>query len=548
MPVERNAKGRGAGRRLTLGVAGIAAALVAAWLAVAGIPSARAGSPVTPLVADEAGFVGFARPWVSPSGEQLFTFLRQDVGGPLLTGLKPRVDGAPFGAFEQLSSVAGTGLPTVAFAPDGTALLAWEAGGSGAATEQTVRPPAGPPEPAGPVPSCFGSVALSISNTGQTLSGCRVDTGLVPPWSGKAGLGQVPARIAPDQAVTPATESSNFTPFTAWGSDGTGVVAFGYDAAGPPVEQRIEARVYGPGSSFAETSEVGVAVAPETLRPTGAAVLPNGIVGITADTDRGGVLFTRPPGPGAQFSRTETVEDTASMPSPDQWGRLHFLTSLSSGASGITWWVRVREPNGSLREAIPIPTEGANAVPVENGLQVFPNGAEAIVTRSDSGFFIAFRRPGAGAFSVPRRLASATGTSGGSVARTPQGDILLAWIREITPTRRQLMVGGWDSGVLPVITSLSTPKRVRKGTSARFTVTATDSMGISRITWQFPGNRRLEGPSVRARLTKPGVNRVKVSVFDQGGFRSIRIRKVKVVAPRKGPTQGRGGTSGSPRP
>lgn len=534
--MERNAKGR------------VVAALAAAGLLVGGAGQASAGNPVTPLVADETGFIGFAEPWISPTGEQLFTYLRQDPGGPLTTGLKARTGGAPFGGFEQLSAVSGTGLPNLAFAPDGTALIAWEAGGSGPASEQTVRPPLGPPETAGPAGSCIGPVALAISPGGRTASGCRTDTGLVPPWTGQAGVGQAPARIAPTLPITPSTGSPDITPFAAWGSDGTGVVGFGYEYEGPPPEQRIEARVFGANSSFAETVQVGSASEPATLLPTGAAVLPNGIVGITADSDQGAVLFTRPAGPGTSFTRTEMIEDTASMPAADQWGRLHFLTSITGGPTGTTWWVRVREPDGSLREAIPIPTEGSGAVPVENGLQVFPNGAEAIVTRSDTGFYIAFRRPGAGAFSIPRRLAGTSGTSGGAVSRSAQGDILLAWAREVTPGRRQLMVGGWDSGTLPAITRLTMPKQMRRGATGRFSVSATDAMGIGRITWQFPGNRRLEGPSVRARLTKPGTNRVKVTVFDQAGFRSIRIRRVKVVIPGGPRVQGLAGTSGSPRP
>ncbi|MFZ9669856.1 MAG: hypothetical protein ACO3CR_08430, partial [Solirubrobacterales bacterium] len=440
--MERNAKGR------------LVSALAVACLLAGGAGEASAGNPVTPLVADETGFLSYAEPWVSPTGEQLFTYLRQDPGGSLTTGLRARTGGAPFGGFERLSAISGTGLPTLAFAPDGTALIAWEAGGSGSASEQTVRPPLGPPETASPAGSCVGPVALAISAGGRTASACRTDTGLVPPWTGQAGIGQAPARIAPTLPITPPTGSPDITPFAAWGTDGTGVVAFGYEEEGPPVERTIEARVYGADSSYAETVQVGSAMEPATLLPTGAAILPNGIVGITANSDQGAVLFTRPAGPGRSFTRTEMVEDTASMPAADKWGRLHFLTSITGGPTGTTWWVRVREPDGSLREAIPVPTEGAGAVPVESGLQVFPNGAEAIVTRSEAGFYIAFRRPGAGAFSVPRRLASTSGTSGGSVSRTAQGDILLAWTREVTPGRRQLMVGGWDSGTLPAITRL----------------------------------------------------------------------------------------------
>ncbi|MFM8791079.1 MAG: hypothetical protein ACKOFX_01055 [Solirubrobacterales bacterium] len=502
-------------------------------------------NPATPIIVDEASGIIRPAPSISPTGEQIVSYLRRTEGGLPLPGLVARTGGAPFSPFEELSTIPALDPPVVGFGSRGTALVGWY---SAAGTEQTIRASGGPVEGVSQVGACTGPVAIAVSGADRTLAACRAGSGTSPAWSGAVGLGQMSSRISLTTQVTPDSSNPSVTPLSAWGADGTGVAAFGYTPQASPSEQRIEARVYGPGGSFTETEDVGSATAPSTLEPTGLAVLPSGIVAITADSNDGAVLFTRAAGAGSSFTQTELAEDTASMPAADQWGRLHFLTSITGGPTGTTWWVRVRDPDGSLRPPIPIPTEDTGAVPVENGLQVFPNGAEAIVTRSDTGFYIAFRRPGAGAFSVPRRLAGTTNTSGGAASRTAQGDILLTLAREVTPGRQQLVVGGWDSGTLPVITRLSMPKQMRRGATGRFSVTATDAMGVGRITWQFPGNRRLEGASVRARLTKPGVNRVKVTVFDQAGFRSIRIRRVKVAVPGGPKVQGLAGTSGSPSP
>ena len=546
MPMERNAKGirpatSGAHRLRAVAVCALALAAASSTGQIDG----ASANPASPLIVDEAGGIIRPTPSISPTGEQVVSYLRWTEGRLPLPGLVARSGGAPFSGFGALSTTPALDPPVIGFGSEGTALIGWH---SAAGTEQTIRAPGGSIEGAGPLGACTGPVAIAVSGANRTLAACRAGSSSSPPWSGIVGLSELPSRVSPEAQVTPESSGPSVMPFSAWGTDGTGIASFGYTAEGPPSEQRIEARVYGSGGSFTETEDVGSASAPSTLQPTGVAVLPNGIVAITADTEEGGALFTRPAGPGTSFTRTEMVEDTASMPATDQWGRLHFLTSITGGPTGTTWWVRVRELDGSLREAIPIPTEGTGAVPVENGLQVFPNGAEAIVTRSDTGFYIAFRRPGAGAFSIPRRLAGTTGTSDGAAARTAEGDILLTWTREVAPGRQQLTVGGWDSGTLPKITRLSMPKQMRKGATGRFSVRATDSMGIGRVTWQLPGNRRLEGASVRARLTKPGINRVKVTVFDEAGFRSIRIRRVKVVVPGAPRIQGLAGTSGSPRP
>ena len=520
----------------------------AALLVGAALPGSSAANPVSPLVVDEATSISDPRPWVSPTGEQVVTYLRQG-GEPLPTaGLVARKGGGPFTAFEALSARPAVSTPLLGFGPDGTALITWSTIESGLVQEQTIRPPGGPFEPAGPTGACDGPVAFSVSGSGEVISGCPSNSGLLPPWTGLAGLSLLPSRIAPDLAVTPAGDDPAIRAFTAWGPEGTGVVVFGYGDGESPAKTAIEARVSGPGSSWAETSTVAEADESGTIEPTGAAVLPNGTVAITADTGEGAALFTRPPGPASAFTRTEVDQGTASMPAADDWGRLHFLTSDVGDDGETSWWVRIRNLDGTLSVPIPIPTVGREATPVANGFQVFPNGAEAIVTRSASGFFIAFRRPGAGAFSVPRRLAGSAGADLGSAGRTPQGDVLLVWRRDATPTTAQLLLGGWDSGSRPRITSLSVPKRVRRGVRARFSVKASDPMGISRIVWRFPRNRRASGATVGVRLTRPGANRVQVIVFDRAEGRSVRYRQVEVVEPRKGRAQGRPGTSGSPRP
>lgn len=543
--MERISEGRGPKHWTSAGRMLACCGLIGAILVVAGPVGGVSANPVTPLVADEAS--GVIRPIASasPTGEQVISYLRSNEVGLPIPGLVSRTNGGSFSTFEALSAAPALSPPTIGFGSGGTALLAWH---TVSGTEQTVRPQGGPAEVADPAGVCSGPVAVAVSNADRTLTACRSGSGTSPAWSGAVGLSQMPSPTSPATTVIPATDDPEVTPFAAWGTDGTGVVAFGYGEAGPPAEERIEARVYGPDSSFTGTGQVGAATDPETLEPTGAAVLSDGTVAITADGDEGGVLFTRPPGSGTSFTRTDLVENTASMPSTDHFNRLHFLTSISTGSEETTWWVRILEPDRSLRQAIPIPTEGDSPSPVEGGLIVYPNGTEAIVMKSSKGFFIAFRKPGAGAFSVPRRLASTTNAEYGAAARTAENDILLAWEREVTPGRRQVMVGGWDGGALPVVRKLTTPKRVRRGARARYTVVATDSMGIARITWRFPGGRQVDGPSVQTRLTRPGMNRVQVAVFDQAGGRSIRIRQVRVVVPRGTRTQGLAGTSGSPRP
>ena len=518
---------------------------IAASVAVAGSIEGASAEPVAPLVADEAGLVVQPVAHASPTGEQVIAYLRSSEGSLQIPGLVSRTDGAPFSPFETLSATPSLDSPTIGFGSNGTALLAWP---SVTGTEQTVRIQGGPVATASPVGDCSGPVAIAISNSDRTLAGCRTLSNPSHLWSGAVGLGRMPSPISPTETIIPTSEDSRIRPLTAWGADGTGVVAFGYSDGGSPLEQRIEARIFGRNSSFTESEQVDSVIAPETIEPTGAAVLADGTIAITAEADNGAVLFTRPPGPDASFGRTDLTEDTAAMPSTDRFNRLHFLTSVTNPAGETTWWVRILEPDRSLRQAIPVPTEGDEPEPVEGGLIVYSNGAEAIVTKSNKGFFIAFRKPGAGAFSVPRRLASTTNTSYGSAERTSEGDILLAWERLATPGRSQVMVGGWDSGVLPVIEKLTIPWRVRRGARVRYSVVATDSMGISRITWEFPGGRRIDGPSVWVRLRKPGVNRVRVSVYDRSGARSIRIRRVKVVVPGVPRIQGLTGTSGSPRP
>jgi hypothetical protein len=550
MPMDGNARNglltgpRGTGRRTARWTVGPLAFLAC----LAGPTSPAPADRVSPLVIDEAASITDPRPWVSPTGEQLITYLRRDDGTLPAPGLVARIDGGPFSPFEALSASPALSAPVLGFGPDGTALLTWQAIDSGILAEQATRPPGGPRGPALPAGRCGGPVALSVSASGQTLTGCPVESGLLPGWSGRAGSGVLASGIAPDLEVTPATSDPAIPAFTAWGSNGTGVVTFGYSDEGSTPGRAIVARVFGPDSAWAETVTVAPAAEDQAIEPTGAAVLPNGAVAITADSDEGGVLFTRPPGPGTTFERSEVGLDTAAMPAADVWGRLHFQASRDEGVGTRSWWVVIRDRDGSLAEPIPVPTTGNGAEPVGDGLQVFPNGAETIVTRSDSGFYIAFRKPGGGAFSVPRRLAGAAGAGPGAAQRTPQGDILVVWQKDGAPGTQRLVLGGWDSDSGPAIKRLSVPKRVRRGTRARFSVVAADPMGIDRIVWRFPRNRRAAGSSVRVRMTKPGRNRVEVLVFDRAGGRSVRQRRVKVVVPRKGRNQGRPGTSGSPRP
>lgn len=504
--------------------------------------------PVSPLVIDEGFRISGGAPWISPTGEQLVTYLRQDAGALPVPGLTSRIGGAPFTPFEALSPMTGIVSPTAGFAPDGTARLVWQAAGTGRLTEQAVRPQGGPVGAATPAGTCDGPTALAVSRTGRTLAACRGDSGTTPRWTGLAGVGQMPSAIEPATELTPAVDELTADPLVAWGTDGTGIVAFGYREGDPPGEWKIAARIVGTDGMLGDTELVDSATGPETIIPTGVAVLPNGTAAITANSDREGVLFTRPPGPGASFQRIDLDQKTASMPSADRWGRLHFLTSTEVAPGETAWWVRVLELDGTVGRAIRVPTTGVGATPVRNGLQVSPNGAEAIVTRSQSGFFRSQRRPGAGAHSVPRKLADSAGAGDGAVALTPQEDLLLVWERQVAVDRHQLMVGGWDGNGRPVIERLSIPRRAKRGVPIRMSVVASDPMGISRIVWRLPGNRTLRGESIRVRLRRAGRNQVEVAVFDRAGNRSLRISQVTVPAPKKRRPQGRAGTSGSPRP
>lgn len=511
-------------------------------------PGRAYAKPLSPIVVDQAYRISGALPWISPTGEHLVTYIRQDAGGPPLAGLRSRIGGVAFTPFGPLSPRPALAPPTAAFGSDGTARLVWAAARTGSSTEQAVRPSGSPPGAATPVGSCDGPAALAVSRTDRTLSACRSDSGVAPRWTGVAGVGRMPSAIAPGVEGTPALEEVPSDPLVAWGTNGTGVVVFGYGEAGPPAEVKIAARVVGADGSFGEIEPVASAVDPETLVPTGAAVLPNGTVAITANSDEGALLFTRPAGPGRSFEQTGMDEDTASMPSADQWGRLHFLTSTRNRSGQTSWSVRVRDRDGSLRPPIPVPTEGSRPAPVENGFQVAPNGAEALIMKSDSGFSVSLRSPGPNGFFLPKVLARTTVSSPGAATRSPNGDILLTWEQDVAPGRQQLMLGGWHPAGRPVIERISAPRRAKRGARIKLSVRASDPMGVSRIIWKLPAGRRAEGASVRVRLWKRRANRIEVVVRDRAGHRAAATRRVKVVVPKKRRAQGRSGTSGSPRP
>lgn len=133
----------------------------------------------------------------------------------------------------------------------------------------------------------------------------------------------------------------------------------------------------------------------------------------------------------------------------------------------------------------------------------------------------------------------------------PTGDLFLAGVRDVAPTRAQLVEGGVDTGAPPTIDAVDVPGLAVAGQPTPISLDARDPLGLSAFGWTISGGS-LSSPvalsTQRATIPPlpPGTYEVRARAVDRAGGVAEVVRTLRALDPTAVPP-GPGG-SGEPGP
>lgn len=487
-----------------------------------------------PAIEVDRGNLQEPKPFVSPSGEQLVTYLGQ--AGDIGVHLAERGDqGGTFGQPVLLSSTGNAEPPSLSFTPGGGLYAIWGIASSSAPAEAKIRDPDGTFGPLEQLPGCHRFVD-SAAGPGGLAAVCQYHLPTNPPdtvrWASRPNLGPVPVTTGED--LTPPAYSPFVSSLIGWGPDGTiAIVSQGYNTTTnpPPANETMRIRVSIRGAAPFFTSDIALVTRPDEVGADRPLVLDDGTVAVPLSGSAGARVAVRPPGPLTVFS---------SLPLQGEgiWGAdLDSAQNIHAGAGNSgdrQYWSQVKPKGGAFGAPNPIqmPVIPGNGDAYLVGFEVAPDGTEYAVIRGDDGTYAASRSPGQ-AFTAPVRIGTTSENNPESVV-TRDGDLLVAWDHENAPNDRSVSLGGLDK-TPPEVTVVSFPTRVEDGATASFSATAVDAMGIDSLAWSFDG-KVVEGGEVTHTFTRPGRHEVSFTATDVAGQKTIVKDTVVVpVGPNSDP-------------
>lgn len=490
-------------------------------------PATAAPAPVDPIEVLGGGDLRDARPWAAPDGAQIVTY--REASAPQSVRLIERRDGAAFTDPVELTTVGNAEPPDLSFTPAGGTYAVWGVSTTGAVAQQAIRPPGGEFTAAAPVNGCGRFVDSAAGPDGELALACTF-TSPSPPTTSNLRFSTLPA-LGPfslsdlDDRIQPVYD--NFIePQVAWGSDGTLAFAARYKVTTtnpPPVNETSRIRVVLP--LIAETSDIVQVTEPDTVQLGGLAVAADGRVALSYSTDSGPLLRVRPAGPAGQvYSSHPLPGEEATEPVFERAGPVHVM-SVVQGPDRL-YFANVKGAGPGPVASVPIPLAGQGDpyIPYEQGFQAAPDGTEYATILADDGVYATSREPGAGAFATPAKIGPVPDSNPSSTV-TGEGDLLVAW-NTGTAGDHKLMVGGLD-GHAPKLEVESFPDSGSVGVPLEFAATATDSMGMRSIRWDFPG-AIVAGERVTHTFTRPGNQRVTLTATDRAGNETVERRTVRI--------------------
>jgi len=482
-----------------------------------------------------------AYPFVSPIGEQLVFWKVQ--GGPERPlAVRVRTGGA-FGPAQELSNENNAELPPkVAFDPSGRMIAAWGIATTGALAASALREPGGLFGSTRNLGACTRFVDLSYGPTGKLAVACSILAGPVAPndqiaYGIRTGIGEIGPTTYPMASVN----DSFLQPGVAWGADGDLAVAWNVQATGTRTEVRLRST---PATGPTSTSVLDSADDPAQTYFHGVAVGPDGTTVVSLTNTTSGVKLYRKPAGGAVQAPLVLAPGTGwgQAPVPDASGTMHVVVYVPAGPTSGRYEVRTLSPAGALSAPVTIVADDTTQDLAE--LLVAPDGTEYALITDDGGTSIAQHAPNGAGFGAPTRIA-------GPDARWPHGaltaggDVVVSWTREAAAGDERAMVGGLDAGTPPALADLRVPGALVAGTTGTFAATATDTMGLRSVRWDFGDGTAAATASAEHAYAAPGRYVASVTATDRAGNTSSDQRTVTVVA---APTEGGGGSAGGPGP
>ena len=488
--------------------------------------TARAEPRPVPPIEIERGQLHEPRPFASPGGSQLVTWIGQgtDVGLHLA---ERGPGGGPFGPPVSLSGSGNLEPPSISFTQNDGFYAIWGVATSGVPAETIIRAPDGSLGPLGTVPGCDRFVDSASGPAGEIAMACKFRLATNPPdtvrWGSTATLGPV----TPTEDLTPPAYSNFLKPSIEWGPDGTiAIVSDGRTTTTdpPPMNETTRIRVSIRGSAPFATQDIAFATWPQEVDAGPPLVLDDGTVAVPLAGSEGARLALRPPGAPSVFAPVPLQGEGIWGAGVDTEQRIH----VASGVAGDRqYWSFVKPRDGGFGAANPIPMPvvagGGDAYLI--GFEVAPDGTEYAIIRADDGTYATSRSPGL-PFTEPVRLGSEpSGNAEGAL--TGDGDLLVAWAHEQGPTDRSIELSGLDK-TPPQVSVNAFPTRMTDGETAAFSATATDAMGIGSLAWSFDG-RIVQGGDATHAFVGPGPREVAFTATDVAGQKTVVKRTVEVA-------------------
>lgn len=481
---------------------------------------------VDPEEIAKAEIVYEARPYVSPTGEQLVAW-REIGNGYARVAVRSR-NGGGFGPLEELSTDTNAGTPEIAFNAEGGAFAIWPINTTSVLAQSALRPPGGPfgaPRQQGPG-GCSHALSVGFSKQGKLALACSTYKSTAPNYQVAYGVADDLRFIVPGNYLGTHNNDSHQRTALAWGDDGTLAVAYKQEPALD--SQVINVVIRNPDGSSPGPQEVK-SMSGSQLDMAGLAVLPDGTVAIAYGGE--GLLPTlhlRAPG-SAPVDRPLPVGEEMGTLATDASGKIHLVTRTWADPLPPTTQVVTADSAGTFSPAVTVPVP--NATSYARALLVKPDGTEIALIHDmvGGGIYAAIRPAGATSFQAPIPLVG-SGATNPVFALTPTGDVLATWKREVGPDDERTMVGGLDAGNPPALVVEDLPSRTLAGTPTRFAAKARDSMGIRSLTWRFGDGGVANGEVVKHSFRAPGRYSVQITATDRAGNTTSQNAVVTVVA------------------
>lgn len=491
--------------------------------------SVAKANPVQPLEVDRAAKLGTLSVFASPIGEQIIGYKQApgDVSQPPL-GARGRNAGSSFSQFQQLTNTSNSERLVMSFAPNGDGFGTWGIATTGAPAQQTLRPAGQLFEAQSDMTPCGRFVDAAVSTDGRLAVACSFRLGVSPPDIFRTSILPGLARVNSSTNVISAVIDPFIRPRVAWGADGTTVAAGRHSLNTNPVPPSpepgtITARVQGP--TFTETSTVDASPNVSALAMSDLKVLADGTTLVAGAKDGGARVWVRDPGSVQSFVPVVLPGARAQSVAVDSGGFAHVLSQTEIEPREAT--VTIRSVGGLFGPNIPVPMTGPSAFVPQSGFQVAPDRTAYVLMREDDTIAVSRRRPSDIAFEQPVTIATDV-TEGPETAMTPEGDLLVAWVEQLDPDTRRLMVGGWDENP-PSIGAVQVPASGLVGGELTFSAQASDPMGIANIQWDFGDGQTAEGATVTHTYDRDGSFPVRLTVTDRAGNEAIQNRTIGIT-------------------